>query len=132
MSGKTGMTETEKALDQIHRKREYNKKYYRQRTKPKKEQEKQLIDQYRERIEQLEKYANDVSDYFKNNDLSKTREEVTNLRSEIKELSDYNVALARENETLREALDSSRGRIYDLMMQRSKHLIPELSVLSLN
>jgi len=125
-------------VEQAQRKRNYNREYYHNKVKPKREQEKRELDQLRERNVQLETYiaqiqqnsqiVPDVSEERIKNlskELDQVKEEKENLKKTITQLQ-------RENNVLRESIEIARKRNYELMMERSDQLLPDLRGLTLN
>ena len=105
--------ELQRFVDQIQRKRTYNRKYYHERVKPKREKEKQELD------------------HFRQCNVDESIEEITRLRQENEKLMLSIAQLQEELATLKETLDITRKRNYDLMMEKADHLIPKLGTISL-
>lgn len=127
--------DAQKALEQIQRKRDYNRSYYRSKVKPKRETERKELDFLRERCSQLEKMISQLNSQSHNPAESST---IRELKEQIRILTDKNYTLSQQiskllqdNKTLQQALDIARQRNYELMLQRSDELLPNVQGLSI-
>lgn len=108
-------------IGQIERKRQYNRDYYHRNVKPKKEQQKQELEQLRERVAQL-----DIS-----NELANCQREISRLTAQNQELT---TRLRRQEQELlatRQALEVSRQRNFQLMSIKADQILPDLEGLTL-
>jgi chromosome segregation ATPase len=126
--------EAQKALEQIQRKRDYNRSYYHSKVKPKRETERQELDSLRERCSQLEKTITQLHSQLHNPAESST---IRELKGQIQILTNKNFDLSQQiskllqdNKTLQQALDIARQRNYELMIKRSDDILPNVQGLS--
>lgn len=124
----------QKFIQQIERKKEYNKSYYQNKTKIKRETEKQERELLKEKCTHLE--ANIVQ---LQNEEPKTSSIIENLKkinqtliSENSELKQQLSRLNHDNVTLKQLLDASRQRNYELMMEKADYLLPNIQSLTLD
>lgn len=120
--------EAQKALEQVQRKREYNRSYYHSKVKPKKNNNKQELDSLRARCSQLEQIVVQLQGDTNNSNESLMIQE---LKEQIQILTDKNLKLTQDNKALQQALDIARQRNYDLMMQKCDTLLPNVQGLSI-
>lgn len=118
ISSQIDSSEINKCISQIQRKREYNRRYYQSKVKPQKEQEKKELQLLRERCVQLEQ--------------NKQGEHVSYLMCQIQDLTDRLRQFEQENASLKEALEVSRQRNYELLMNNAQQYLPKLEGMTLN
>ena len=123
----------QKFIQQSERKREYNKAYYQNRVKPKKEIQKHDLEYFRDRCAQLElelyQYQNNqIQQSPMIEHLERQNARITN---ENNELTQQISNVAQDNSNLRKLLDASRQRVYELMMKKSADILPPLQGMSL-
>jgi hypothetical protein len=118
----------QKFIQQAERKREYNKTYYQNRVKPKKEIQKHDLEYFRDRCTQLE-----LELYQYQNNQIKESPMIEHLeRQNIKMINENNELnqqisdLIKDNTNLRKLLEASRQRVYELMMKKSADILPSL------
>ena len=124
----------QKYIQQIERKKQYNRDYYHSKVKPKRENQKQEIDVLRERNIILENYVKQTEGQSKEDPII-----VNELKRQIQTLNDKNFdlnqqidRLQHDNNTLRQALEVARQRNYELMMQKADDILPNIQNLTLN
>lgn len=123
----------QKFIQQAERKREYNKTYYQNRVKPKKEIQKHDLEYFRDRCAQLElelyQYQNSqVQESPMIEHLERQNAKITN---ENNELNQQISNLINDNSNLRKLLDAARQRVYELMMKKSSDILPPLQNMTL-
>ena len=123
----------QKFIQQSERKREYNKTYYQNRVKPKKEIQKHDLEYFRDRCAQLElelyQYQNNqVQESPMIEHLERQNVKIIN---ENNELNQQISNLINDNTNLRKLLDASRQRVYELMMKKSADILPPVHNVSL-
>jgi hypothetical protein len=110
----------QKYLQQAERKKEYNRSYYQNRVKPKKETAKQELELLRERCSSLEleilRLKNDQID----------EDNAIHLINENSYLTDQVTRLTQDNENLRKLLEVARQRNYELMMKKPSIVLPQI------
>jgi hypothetical protein len=121
-TGNPKETEITKCFQQVQRKREYNRKYYQTKVKPQKEKEKNELQQLRERCAQLEQ----------NNMEKQYEQKMAKMVYQTQNLLDQNHQLEQENRALREALEISRQRNYELLLNNAEQYLPNISDSTLN
>ena len=123
----------QKFIQQSERKREYNKTYYQNRVKPKKEIQKHDLEYFRDRCSQLELELHQ----YQNNQIQESpmiehlERQNTRIINENNELTQQISNVVNDNSNLRKLLDASRQRIYELMMKKSADILPPLQGMSL-
>ena len=124
-------SDIQKYIQQIEKKKEYNRSYYQNKIKPKRVNEKQELGDLRERYEQL------VSEMYRlqnNQDsplLENFKRQNQNLIDENLELKQRIIKLTQDNENINQLLDIARQRNYELMMKKSVDLLPPLKNIAL-
>lgn len=98
--------EIEKYLQQRERKREYDKRYYQERTKPKKQQMKSELEILKDRCAMLEAQLQSEESYVE-------------LADKYNDLYKQYMGLLTENKVLREAVDHARQRNYELAAEHA-------------
>lgn len=123
----------QKFLQQSERKREYNKAYYQNKVKPKKEIQKHDLEYFRDRCAQLELelYQYQNSQMQESPMIQHLERQNARLVNENNELTQQISNVAQDNSNLRKLLDAARQRIYELMMKKSADILPPLQGLSL-
>ncbi|MEM3858046.1 MAG: hypothetical protein QW478_01425 [Candidatus Micrarchaeaceae archaeon] len=116
----------QKLAKQLEKKREYNKKYYHNNVKPKREQEKK-------ELEELRKIKNNGPPPDKSVD--KVKEKLYSIYGnlsddELIEKIEYDRELIKENEALKIALNNARTNNYKLMVQISELMIQKNNISS--
>lgn len=111
-------SEINKCISQIKRKREYNRRYYQNKVKPQKEQEKKELQLLRKRCAQLEQ--------------NHQGEQVNYLMHQVQDLTDRLRQLEQENASLKEALEVSRQRNYELLINNAQQYLPNIEGMTLN
>jgi len=109
--------EMNKCLLQVQRKRDYNRRYYESKIKPQKLSQKRELEMLRERCAQLEQNQN--QDVF-----AKITHQSEALLEKINQLE-------QETQMLREMLELSRQRNYELLMNNADQYLPKLQNSSL-
>ncbi len=99
-----------KYIQQAERKREYNKQNYQNRVKPKREMEKAELSLLRDRCMLLESQT-------------KTQEEYVFLAERYNDLLKQFDRLKEENAAVKQALEVSRQRNFELMMLKKDEII---------
>jgi hypothetical protein len=94
-----------KCIQKEERKRQYNKQYYQNKIKPKKEMDKSELELLRERCSLLEKQSQTHEDYLK-------------LAERYNDLLDQFERMKEDNAALKMALEVSRQRNYELIMSK--------------
>lgn len=98
-----------KCVQQIEKKKEYNRLYYQNKVKPKKEMEKSELELLRERCTILEKQV-------------RTHEEYVQLAERYNDLLDQFERMKEDNAALKKALEVSRQRNYELIMLKKEEV----------
>lgn len=129
-----GSADLQRFLQQMERKKEYNRSYYHSKVKPKRETEKQELDILRERCAQLEENIIQLQTGQPQDSmlLAELKRKNQDLTSENLELSQYVSKLKQDNSALAKLLDAARQRNYELMMQKADELLPNVQNLTLN
>lgn len=120
-SSSVGPVDLNRYVEQIERKREYNRKYYQNNIKPKKQHQKQELELLREKIAQL-----DVSD-----EVARYRREIALLTERNNELLNKLHQHEQESLAIKQALEMSRQRNFELMSIKVDHILPNLEGLTL-
>jgi len=114
--------EVARYISQMQNKRDYNRKYYQERTKIKRETEKQ-------ELERLRATCSDLQNQLAAN----TETRVQECQIQVSRLLEENVALQTrleqveaENITLSNALQVARQKNYDLIMLKADDILPRL------
>ena len=115
--------EVQKYINQIERKREYNRSYYHNKVKVKRETEKGELETLRERCFQLEKYIQQPKSDSLFNEL---KEQNKLLSDQVSNLNRQIVELNNDNAYLRQMLDTSRKRHHELMMLKMDEILPKI------
>lgn len=115
----------QKYIKQAERKKEYNKSYYQNKIKPKRETTKQELEILRERCEKLQ-----ISLYHSQNSQI-DEENFKNIMNENLYLNQQIIQLSQDNENLRKLLEVARQRNYELMMKKSLDILPPLHGVSI-
>lgn len=102
-----------KYIQQVERKREYNRQYYRSKIKPQKEIQKQELEQLREQNTELQGRL--VSN-----------EELDALKQENRDLLNKLQRAEQELIAVKKALEVARQRNYELLMQKADEILPSL------
>lgn len=129
-----GGPEIQKFIQQIEKKKEYNRSYYRTRVKPKRETEKYELELLREKCAKLESDIDRLQSGKPEGSLlmEDLKKQNQNLTSENFKLTQQIFKLTRDNTMLTQLLETARQRNYELMMQRADDLLPSLQNLTLN
>ena len=106
----------QKYIEQVERKRQYNRSYYHAKVKPKREVEREELEVYRKKCQEYE-----------NNEASTHSQ----LQKEIQNLSEQIQKYKQENKALRDALEMARQRNYELTIQRVDEFLPNVKGLTL-
>ena len=112
--------EVQKYIEQAEHKRQYNKDYYRSRVKPKKEEQKRELELLRERCAQLESRIHAPAE------LIEARQEIVTLTERNSELLEKLHQYEKELLAVKQALEVTRQRNYELMSLKSDQLLPSL------
>ena len=99
-----------KAIQQLERKKDYNKQYYQHKTKPKIEADKSELTLLRERCALLEQQT-------------RTQDEYLQLAERYNDLLRQYDRLKEENAAVKQALDVARQRNYELMMLKKDEIL---------
>uniref|UniRef100_A0A6C0IZM0 BZIP domain-containing protein n=1 Tax=viral metagenome TaxID=1070528 RepID=A0A6C0IZM0_9ZZZZ len=124
-SPKIGPVDLNRHLEQIERKRQYNRDYYQKNVKPKKEREKQELDLLRARVAQLELQL-DTSD-----EVSRYKREIVALSERNNDLTMKLHRLEQELLATKQALEVTRQRNFELLSIKADQILPSLEGLSL-
>jgi glucan phosphorylase len=124
-SPKIGPVDLTRHLEQIERKRQYNRDYYQKNVKPKKEREKQELDLLRARVAQLELQL-DTSD-----EVSRYQREIVALSERNNDLTMKLHRLEQELLATKQALEVTRQRNFELLSIKADQILPSLEGLSL-
>jgi hypothetical protein len=110
----------QKYIQQAERKKEYNRTYYQNRVKPKRENTRQELDAFRLRCEQLE-----ISlVHLQNNQIDE--ENLQRIIEENQQLHEQIIKLTQENESFKQLLELSRNKNYSLL-KRSIDILPPIT-----
>lgn len=119
-----GPVDLNRYVEQIERKRQYNREYYHKNVKPKKEHQKAELDLLRERVAELETQL-DTSD-----EVARCHREIASLTERNNELIQKLHRYEQEFLSTKQALEMSRQRIFDLMSIKADQILPNLDGLS--
>lgn len=127
-------SDVQKYLQQMERKKEYNRSYYQNKIKPKRETDKQELERVKEKCVQLEEHIVQLQ-----NEEPRTSTIIENLRKTNQNLTNENLELKQQvmklkNDcvTIGQLLDAARQRNYELMMEKADHLLPNIQNLTLD
>lgn len=109
-----------KYIQQVERKREYNRQYYRSKVKPQKEIQKQELEQLREQNTELQ------SKLITSEEIESMRLQISTLSRENQELSAKLHRTEQELAVVKKALEVARHRNYELLMQKADEFLPPL------
>lgn len=115
----------QKYVDQAERKKEYNKAYYQNKVKPKKEIQKHDLEYFKDRCSQLELELF----HYRNN--SNQQSQNSKLINDNNELNQQLAIMIKDNSNLRKLLDATRQRVYELMMMKSDEILPPIQNITL-
>lgn len=124
----------QKYIQQVERKKEYNRSYYHTKIKPKRETEKNEIDTLKQKCAQLEAYIAQLQSGEHEDPaiVVELKSKNQKLICENFELSQQIIKLTSDNAYLTNSLELTRKQRYNIMMEKSKDLLPRLQNLSLN
>lgn len=126
----------QKCIQQVERKREYNKAYYHSKVKVKRENEKKEYDVLKEKYNKLENYIMQIETGMNKNSeklllLSEHEKQIKDLTNANLDLTQKLLQSQREIDVLQQSLEIARKRNYELIIKKSNELLPNIQNLSL-
>ena len=112
--------EIRKYIDQVERKKQYNRDYYHSKVKPKRSAQKQELELYRQQCTEFKSQL----------ELSESSS-ISQLNEEIRNLSELVQKYKSENNALIEALNVARQRNYEILIQKADDFLPNVKGISL-
>lgn len=118
--------EIQRYITQVQNKREYNRRYYQERTKTKRETEKQELQRLREVCSQLQSQL-DIATQNNNSEYEEILSRLLRKNDELQFLLDR---ANEEKVALSNALEVARQRNYQLMMVKADSILPKVKTVS--
>jgi hypothetical protein len=125
----------EKYVQQVERKRQYNREYYHTKIKTKRESQQEELLRLRQdcqalqsRLEMVQQYVHqEVTASFEDKVIGLTEENQL-LAADNEKLIRRGNQLERDNKLLQASLDHARKQVYDLMMEKADDILPRVTL----
>lgn len=135
MSANLTQEEIDRCIQQAQRKKEYNRQYYHNRVKVKRESEQQELIQLRQDYQNLQNHLKAVQQVIYDQvqadfeaDLESLSDENATLLAENERLTKIVANLQRDNKLMQSQVEHARKQLYDMMMEKADDILPRVTL----